>query len=197
MTVKSPEALALFIDLISDGVSVSEATTAIGGSPKSKIVFLWLKESEQASDFETPPAVSEPWCIVRDGTPQWFHTAYHAAVIAGRVARSIRRTPIRADLEQRLRAKRIEPPKPAGYTPPRVQVFKPSDEPVNPVTRDLPAPLPPRPAYAYKKAPALDGVQREGGPPQEGRFTMQTQRISEATRRAGTVEVTDQGIRRW
>ena len=194
--IRSPESLALFIDLIADGVSVSEATTAIGGSPHSKIAFLWIKESEseEATNFDAAPAVSDPYCVMRDGTPRWLHHAYAEAVIAGRVARSIRRTPIRADLEVKLRAKRIEPPKQPGYVPPRVMVGKPSDEPADPVTRDLPPP----PSYAYKKAPALDGVQREGGPPQEGRFSMVADRPkSKAQRRAGTVELTDEGVKQW
>jgi hypothetical protein len=205
--ILSPEALTNFIDLISDGVSVSEATIAIGGSPRSKIAFKWLADSEMAADFDAPPAVSEPWCIVRDGTPQWFHLAYRQAVIDGRNARSIRRTPIRAELEQRLRTKRGEQPKPPGYLPPRVMVGKPSDEPPGPrmivdhvtqapVILDPPPPRP-RPSYAYR-APPLDGVQRESGPPQEGRFVMTADRPkSQRERQAGTVEITDQGIRRW
>ena len=199
--ILSPEALTNFIDLIADGVSVGEATIAIGGSPRSKIAFKWLADSEMAAEFDARPAVTEAWCIVRDGTPQWFHIAYREAVAAGRNARSIRRGPIRAELEQRLRAKRIEPPKPPGYLPPRVQVFKPSDEPANSFTPDLPAPPPPpprpRPSYAYR-APPLDGVQREGGPPQEGRFRMSGDRPkSLQERRAGTIEITDTGVRRW
>ena len=179
--IRSPESLALFIDLIADGVSVSEATTAIGGSPHSKIAFLWIKESEseEATNFDAAPAVSDPYCVMRDGTPRWLHHAYA--------------------LEVKLRAKRIEPPKQPGYVPPRVMVGKPSDEPADPVTRDLPPPPPPaRPSYAYKKAPALDGVQREGGPPQEGRFSMVADRPkSKAQRRAGTVELTDEGVKQW
>jgi hypothetical protein len=196
--IRSAESLSLFIDLISDGVSVSEATTAIGGSPHSKIAFLWLKESEseEAANFEAPPDVSSSYCIMRDGTPRWLHHAYAEAVIAGRVARTIRRTPIRADLEAKLRAKRMGPPKQPGYLPPRVQVFKPSDEPANPVTRDLPAPPPrPRPSYAYKSRP-LDASNTEL--PQEGRFLMTGDRPkTKGERRAGTVEITDLGIRRW
>jgi len=200
MTIRTPESLSLFIDLISDGVSVSEATTAIGGSPKSKIVFLWLKESEQASDFETPPAVSEPWCIVRDGIPQWFHVAYREAVAAGRVARSIRRTPIRAELTARLKAKRagqvatVEPSLTEQHAPPRMVI----DHYVSAPVVEPPPPAPrPRPSYAYR-APRIEGVHGENGPPQEGRFSMTADRPkSKAERRAGTIEFSDAGIKQW
>ncbi len=202
MTIRTPESLSLFIDLVSDGVSLNEASIAIGAAPGSKIAFLWLQESRRAEayNFEAPPAESEPYCVVQNETPQWFHAAYRDAVIAGRVARSIRRTPLRSDLQAKLHAKRTEPPKSAGYLPPRVMVGKPSDEPANPVTRDLPAPPPPpraRPSYAYKSRP-IDGIHGEQGPPLDGRFRMSGDRPkSLQERRAGTVEITDTGVRRW
>jgi hypothetical protein len=198
MTIRTAESLSLFLDLITDGVSASEASVAVGAAPGSKIAHLWIKESAEAhTDFDTPPDVSEPWCIVRDGTPQWFDIAYSDAVIAGRAARSIRRTSIRSDMEQRLRAKRAEPPKPPSYVAPRVQVGKPSDEPAERFTVDTPAPAPPaaRPSYAFKSKP-LDASNRE--PPQEGRFTVVSSRpLSLQQRRAGTTEWTDQGIKKW
>jgi hypothetical protein len=199
MTILCADTLLNLIDLIADGVTVTEASRAVGCSPKSKVVFKWLSDSESAGEFGARPDAASPWCITRgERDPEFFHILYREAVIAGRVARSIRRTPIRAELEAKLRAKRMEPPKQPGYVPPRVQVFKPSDEPTNPVTRDLPAPPPPRPSYAYKKAPALDGVQRESGPPLDGRFSVVSDRPkSLQERRAGKVEITDLGVRRW
>jgi len=198
--ILSPEALTNFIDLIADGASVSEASTAIGCSPKSKIAFLWLKSSEEAADFDAPPAESEPWCIVRDGTPQWFHLAYREAVTAGRVARSIRRTPIRAELTARLKAKRVgqtatvEPSLTEQHAPPRMVIERVT---AAPVILDPPPPAPrPRPCYAYR-APPLDTV-NANGPPQEGRFSMTADRPrSKAERRAGTIELTDAGIKQW
>jgi hypothetical protein len=61
-----------------------------------------------------------------------------------------------------------------------------------------PPPAPrPRPSYAYK-SPAIEGVHGENGPPLEGRFSMTADRPkSKAERRAGTIELTDAGIRKW
>jgi hypothetical protein len=195
--ILSLEALTNFIDLISDGVSVSEASVAIGAAPHSKIAFKWISDSAAAMGDDPRPDPLSPWCIVRDETPQWFHEAYKQAVIAGRVARSIRRTPVRADLEARLRAKKLEQPKQPGYVPPRVMIGKPSDEPTDPVARDLPPPPKPRPSYALRAKP-LDGAQRGEGPPQEGRFLMVADKPkSLQERRAGKPEITELGVRRW
>ena len=54
MTILCAERLVNALDLIAGGATVVEATTAIGGAPKSKIIFAWLKNSEAAGDFELP-----------------------------------------------------------------------------------------------------------------------------------------------
>jgi hypothetical protein len=195
VTILCRETLLNVLDLIADGVTVVETTAAIGAAPGSKIIFAWIADSEAAGEFDPPPSPESKWCVDWRGSLDWFHWHYKTAQADGRVARTIRRTPIRAELENRLRTKRGEEPKPPGYSPPRVQVFKPSDEPANPVTRDLPAPPPPRPSYAYKSRP-LDASNVE--PPQEGRFSVVADRPkTKGERRAGTVEITDLGIRRW
>ena len=65
---------------------------------------------------------------------------------------------------------------------------------VDPVMVDKPRP-PARPSYAFRRAPPLDVVNDQNGPPSEGRFTMATQRISKAERQAGLPSVTDEGIK--
>ncbi len=185
MTILSPDALLNVLDLISDGSSVNEATIAIGGSPKSKIVFAWLKDSEAAADeFE-----GEAWLVTWRDTEKFFHDHYADAQIDGRELRAHRRTPLREELEQRLAAKRA--PAPARETIPVVY-----DRVVQaPIDLD-PAPKPDRPAYAYRRPPPLDAVNNPHGPP-EGGFRVSRHVVSRAEARAGTIELTDQGIRKW
>ncbi len=198
MTILSADTLLNVLDLIADGATVVETTAAIGGAPKSKIIFAWLADSEAAGEFDPPPDPESKWCITWRDKLEWFHIAYKTAQADGREARSARKNPLRADLEERLAAKRAQPSKfsspseNAAPPPPRMVVDHVRQEPV---ITPPPAP-PPRPAYAYR-APPIDGTQGLNGPPSEGRFTMATQRYSKEERRAGTIELTDQGIKQW
>jgi hypothetical protein len=110
----------------------------------------------------------------------------------------MRTPPIRRELEERVAAKRhgraamVEPSMAERHAPPRMIV-----EHVTQAAVIEPPPPRVRPAYAYK-APPLDGVQRESGPPQEGRFSMTADRPkSQRERQAGTIEFSDEGIRQW
>jgi len=222
MTILSPQTLLNFIDLVADGISISEATIAIGGSPKSKIVFVWLKASEEAAAFETPAAVTEPWCVTRDGTPQWFHIAYREAVASKRAAprpkRAAKPSAMRADLETRLTDRRAgitTPPDPSAMRadletrlaakragqPPAVEPSMAEQQlPPRMIVdhvRQEPVSLDPpppkvRPSYAYRSKP-LDAANTE--PPAEGRFVMQTQHYTKRQLQSGKPEITELGVK--
>jgi hypothetical protein len=182
MTILSADTLLNVLDLIADGASVVETTAAIGGSRKSKIIFKWLKDSEAAADeFE-----GEAWLVTWRDSEDFFHNHYRNAVIDGRELRAHRRTPLRAELEQRLAAKRA----PAPAAPPVYDRVVQAPIDLDPPTK------PARPAYAYRRPPPLDAVNNPHGPP-EGGFRVSRHVVSRAEARAGTVEVTDQGVRRW
>jgi hypothetical protein len=196
MTILSADTLLNVLDLIADGATVVETTTAIGGAPKSKIIFAWLADSEAAGEFDPPPDPESKWCITWRDKLEWFHLHYRTAVTDGREIRKVRKSPIRADLEARLAAKRSTMPSPENTSP-----LTPTPHArMAPTVYDVPAPpppAPPRPAYAYRRAPPLDTVNTRNGPPSEGRFTMATQRYSKEQRRAGTIELTETGIKQW
>jgi hypothetical protein len=188
------------LDLIESGASVVETTAAIGAAPKSKIIFQWIKTSEDAGEFGARPDASSPWCITRGDRLEWFHVLYRQALADGRVTRSIRVPPIRRDLEARLAAKRagqvatVEPSMVEQHAPPKMIIEHVTVAPV--VEPPPPAPRP-RPSYAYRP-PAIEGVHDENGPPLEGRFSMTADRPkSKAERRAGTIEFSDAGIKQW
>ena len=61
-----------YLDLIADGATVPETTAAIGGAPKSKIIFAWLADSEAAGEFDPPPEPDSKWCIEWRGKLEWF-----------------------------------------------------------------------------------------------------------------------------
>jgi hypothetical protein len=187
VTILSPQTLLNVLDLMADGCTVVETTTAIGGAPKSKIIFAWLADSESAGEFDPPPSESSPWCITWRDKLEWFHLHYRVAVADGKEVRKARKSPLRAELEQRLAAKRAAPPAKVSHMPPT-----PTPRMVAPPSvYDAPAP-PPRPAYAYRRP--LDAVNTNHGPPEEGRFTVATHRYSLDERRGGKPEVTDAGI---
>jgi hypothetical protein len=117
MTILSADTLLNALDLIADGVTVVETTTAIGGAPKSKIIFTWLKDSEAAGDFESPPDAASPYCVTWRENLNWFHAHYRDAVIDGKEIRRVRRSPLRAELETRLALKRAAPPPPRPAAP--------------------------------------------------------------------------------
>jgi hypothetical protein len=195
MTILCAESLVNALDLIADGATVVEATTAIGGAPKSKIIFAWLKDSEAAGDFESPPDASSPWCVTWRDNLNWFHAHYADAVIDGKKIRRIRRSPLRAELENRLAVKRAQP-KPAAVAVARetTPVHAPDPPEVYPPTYDASGYVAPRPAYAYRRAPPLDAVNTRDGPA-EGGFRISRHVVSLAERRAGKPEVTEQGIK--
>ncbi len=90
------------------------------------------------------------------------------------------------------RAPAVEPSLTEQHAPPRLIVEHYTSAPVV-----EPPPPPPRvrPSYAYR-APPLDDV--HGELPSEGRFLVASDRPkSKAERRAGTIELTDDGIRQW
>jgi len=195
MTILCPEALTNLLDLIEDGASVVEASAAIGCAPKSKIVFAWLKASEEAGEFEPPPVA--PWAVMRGDKSEWFHIAYRAAVANGRANRAMRSPAIRRELEERVEARRagrapaVEPSMAEQQAPPAMIIEH--------ARRDAvvldPKPPAPRPSYAYR-APPLDAVHGENGPPLEGRFSMVRDRPkSQRERQAGLPEITDLGVK--
>jgi hypothetical protein len=200
VTILSPESLTAILDVISSGASTVEASAAIGAAPKSKIVFSWLADSADSGEFDASPDPESTWAFEWNGKLDWFHLHYRDAQEQGRVTRSLRTTPMRAELEQRLAAKRqakisrtsenIPPAPPPHYTLPLVV----DHAKVDPVMVEKPRP-PTRPSYAFRRAPPLDVVNDQNGPPSEGRFTMATQRISKAERQAGLPSVTDEGIK--
>lgn len=200
MTILSPQILENVLDLIGSGASVAETTAAIGAAPKSKIIFAWLKASEDAGEFGARPDATSPWCIARgELPPEWFHILYRQAVADGRVTRSIRTPPIRRELEERVAAKRagrapaVEPSMVEQHASPKMIIEHVT---VAPVMLDPPPPKP-RPSYAYR-APRIEGVHGEQGPPSEGRFSITADRPkSKAERRAGTTEFSDAGIKQW
>ena len=196
MTILSADTLLNVLDLIADGATVVETTTAIGGAPKSKIIFAWLADSEAAGEFDPPPDPDSQWCLEWSGSLDWFHVHYRTAVADGKNMRAIRKSPIRADLEARLAAKRASAkpaPKENTPQPPRMVVDHVRQPPV--IETQPPAP-PPRPAYAYRRAPPIDGTQGLNGPPLEGRFSVAAYRPkSKRERQSGLPEVTEQGIR--
>lgn len=203
MTILCADSLVNVLDLIADGATVAEATTAIGGAPKSKIIFAWLADSQAAGEFDPPPDPESKWCITWRDKIEWFHIAYREAVADGREIRKVRRSPLRAELEARLAAKRVQP-KPAvvsrepwppvydatGYVKPAPVYDHVRQEPIN-----LDPPAPPRPSYAYRRPPPLDAVNTRQGPPEEGRFSISRHVVSRAERKAGKPEVTEQGIK--
>jgi hypothetical protein len=204
VTILSPQVLTNVLDLIEAGASVVETTAAIGAAPKSKVIFGWLKASEHAGEFGARPDASSPWCITWGERPlEFFHLLYREAVEDGRVTRTIMRapTPIRADLEARLAAKRagrvanVEPSMVEQQAPPRVIVEHVTSAPVvEPPPRPRPSPA----ARDPRQAPRIEGTHGEYGPPSEGRFSMTRDRIkSQRERLAGTIEFSDAGIKRW
>lgn len=198
MTILSPQTLLNVLDLVAEGATLVETTTAIGGAPKSKIIFSWLNDSADAGEFDATPSPESPWCVMWRDRLEWFHIAYQQAALSGKEARAARKSPMRAELEQLLEAKRRATPPKSQNTPP---VFNQAGIVLDPpplVSREpaqssAPAPCT-RPAYAYRKP--LDTVNGQG-PPMEGRFTVSTHSYSLAERRGGTVSVTDDGIKRW
>lgn len=195
MTLLCAESLLNVLDLIADGATVVEATTAIGGAPKSKIIFAWLANSEAAGEFDPPPDPESTWCITWRDKLEWFHLHYRTAAADGKEVRKARRSPLRAELEARLAAKRVQPkPAAAVVTRETIPVHAPDPPEVYPPTYDASGYVAPRPSYAYRSKP-LDAVNTSNGPPDEGRFTVATQRYSLAERRAGKPEVTDAGIK--
>jgi hypothetical protein len=197
VTILSPQTLRNVIELVEAGASTVETTAAIGCAPKSKIIFTWLKASADAGEFDARPVASSPWCIMHGDKLEFFHVLFEEAKTAGRFARSIRKPPIRRELEERLDAKRagrvpmVEPSMAEQQAPPKMIIEHVTQAPV------ILDPPPPKPRPSYARAPAIEGVHGENGPPLEGRFTMQTQRISKAARRAGTYELTEQGVKKW
>ena len=196
MTILSPEMLVNVLDLIADGASVVETTAAIGGAPKSKIIFAWLADSADAGEFDARPDPESKWCVTWHDKPEWFHIAYREARAEGRELRSKRKTPMRAELEELLAWKRkasenipLASPPPPHYTPPLVV----DHVKVDPVMVDKPTPS--RPSYAYRRAPPLDATNTRNGPPEEGRFTVATHSYSRAERQAGKPSITDEGIK--
>jgi len=199
MTILSPDTLVNVLDLIADGCTVAEATTAIGGASKSKIIFAWLADSETAGEFDPPPDPESKWCITWRDKLEWFHLHYRDAMIDGKEIRRVRRSPLRAKLETRLALKRAAPPpRPAAPVVSRepTPALPPDayDQHGYVAEGDRPAPRP-RPSYAYRRAPPLDAVNNQNGPPTEGRFSVSRHVVSRAERRAGKPEVTDQGIK--
>jgi len=184
------------LDLIADGATVVEATTAIGGASKSKIIFAWLKDSEAAGDFESPPDAASPWCITWRDNLNWFHLHYAEAGINGKEIRRVRRSPLRAELENRLAVKRAQPKQAAvAVARETIPVHAPDPPPLDyPPKYDAGGYVAPRPSYAFRSRP-LDATNTPDGPPPEGRFTVATQSYSLAERRAGKPEVTDEGIK--
>jgi hypothetical protein len=189
MTILSADTLLNVLDLIADGASVVETTAAIGGSPKSKIIFKWIKDSEAAADeFE-----GEAWLVTWREARDFFHNHYRNAVIDGKEIRAHRRTPLRAELEQRLAAKRAPAPAPS-----LTEIKPPVYDRVVQAPIDLDPPTKPaRPAYAYRRPPRINVEDKPQGPPEEGRFSVSRHVVSRAEARAGTIELTDQGIRKW
>jgi len=200
VTILCAESLVNALDLIADGATVVEATTAIGGAHKSKIIFTWLKDSEAAGDFESPPDAASPYCVTWRENLNWFHAHYRDAVIDGKEIRRVRRSPLRAELETRLALKRAAPPPPPRPAAPavsreRTPALPPDAYDQHGYVAEKDRPAPPRPSYAYRRAVPLDATNTRDGPPPEGRFTVSTQRYSLAERRAGKPELTDQGIK--
>jgi hypothetical protein len=197
MTILSADTLLDVLNLIADGASVVEATAAIGASPKSKIIFAWLADSADAGEFDASPDPESPWAFEWNGKLDWFHLHYRNAQEHGRELRSKRKTPLRAELEELLARKRraseniplASSPPPPHHTPALVV----DHVKVDPVMIDKPTP--PRPSYAYRRAPPLDAVNTPAGPPPEGRFTVATHSYSRAERQAGKPSITDEGIK--
>ena len=189
MTLLCAESLVNVLDLIADGASVVETTAAIGGAPKSKIIFVWLADSADAGEFDARPDPESKWCVTWHDKPEWFHIAYREAQAEGRELRSKRKTPLRAELEELLARKRKASENIAPAPPPR----PPRDDVRTPVMVDKPTP--PRPSYAYRRAAPLDATNTRNGPPEEGRFTVATHSYSRAERQAGKPSITDEGIR--
>jgi hypothetical protein len=202
VTILCAETLVNFLDLIAEGASTVEASSAIGCAPKSKIVFSWLNDSEAASEFGSPPDESSPWCVMWNEKLDWLHFHYRTAKEHGRETRALRVPPIRADLEEKLadlKTRRAAEGKSISRTSenrpariPMVPVMLP-DPPAPPAS--YPSAPPPRPSYAFVRAPRLDGEDREFGPPPAGRFTMATKSYSQEERQAGLPEITETGIR--
>jgi hypothetical protein len=186
-----------FLDLIADGASTVEASSAIGCAPKSKIVFSWLNDSDAASEFGSVPDPSSPWCVMWNENLGWFHEHYRTAKEHGRETRALRVPPIRADLEEKLadlKTRRAAEGKAINTRTIMTPVMLP-DPPAPPQSH--PSAPPPRPSYAFVRAPRLDGEDREQGPPQTGRFVMATKSYSLDERRGGKPEITETGIRYW
>lgn len=212
MTILNPQTLVNFLDLIADGAFVSEASAAIGCAPKSKTVFGWLKNSETAGEFDPPPDAASPWCVTWRDKPDWLHVHYRTAVADGRAVRAMR-SPIRADLEDRLAARANLPVRPSSSLRADLEerlaakregraIVQPPPVPriaMPPTALDAPPSPPPkvvraRPSYAFR-APALDTT-NASGPPSEGRFSVVADRPkSKRELQSGLPEVTDLGVR--
>lgn len=200
MTILSPQILETVIDLIESGANLTMTTAAIGAKSKnSKVIFGWIKKSEAAGEFDARPDPLSPWCIMRgELPPEWFHTLYHAAIANARATRAVRVPPIRAELQARLDARRagraanVAPSVAEQQAGPRLVIDHYTSAPV---ALNPPPPPKPRPSNV---TPRIDGVHGDQGPPLEGRFSMSADRPkSKAERRAGTIEITDTGIRQW
>ena len=200
MTILSPDVLRNVIELAEAGASTVEITAAIGCAPKSKIIFQWVAASRDLGAFDARPDAASPWCIMHGDKLEWFHVLFEEAKAGGRFARSTRSTrstPIRRELEERVAARRdgrvpmVEPSMVEQHATPKMIIEHVTQAPV------MLDPPPPKPRPSAARAPSIEGVHSDTGPPLEGRFTMQTQTISRATRRAGTVEITEGGIKQW
>ena len=199
MTILSDDTLRNVIELAEAGVSTVEITAAIGCAPKSKIIFQWVAASRDLGAFDARPDAASPWCIMHGDKLEWFHVLFEEAKAGGRFARSTRSTrstPIRRELEERLAAKRagrvpmVEPSMVEQQAPPKMIIEHVTQAPV------MLDPPPPK-RTPLRATPSIEGVHGENGPPLEGRFTMQTQTISHATRRAGTISFNETGIKKW
>lgn len=204
MTILSPQTLLHILDLKEAGATTVETTAAIGAAPKSKIIFTWLRASEAAAEFDPPPDPSSPWCLTWGDKLDFFHLHFLAAKEGGRITRSIRVPPIRREVVERLAAKRAVEPSPS---PLRAELeerlaAKRAGQVANVEPSITEQQLPPekiieRFRVSAVKARPLDTV-NANGPPEAGRFLMVADKPkTKEQRRAGTVEITDFGVRRW
>ena len=194
--------MTMVLDLIESGASAVETTAAIGASHKSKIIFVWLKASEDAGEFGARPDAASPWCIVWGERPlEFFHVLYKQAQATGRANRAAR-NPLRGDLEQRLFDREAARPAAPQQPPPRLIVEHFTSAPVI-EPPDVPQSVEARPPLVSqsverhaRQSKPLDAANVE--PPSEGRFSMTADKPkSFAQRRAGTVELVDGGIKQW
>ncbi len=204
MTVLSPQTLSNLLSLIESGESVSDASRGIGLAPGSKSVFGWLSdaEREQTDTFDVVPDPKSKWCIEWNGKLDWLHFHYAKARVDGRANRAMHSPPIRLELEERVAARLehripiVEPSPIEQHLSPEALIERVRARAV--VEPPPPAPPRARPSYAIKRAPPLETT-NANGPPEEGRFSMCSDRPkSKNERRAGTVEfVPGEGIKQW